>query len=207
MNVDEAKAILTKLEAHLIAATNKATVLQSERRRVSFKACNGDNHARALLDELNTNSAVAALEIENAKSALDEARSQLAAAEREAAMAEKRQLAEKVLRVTKALEGSGPAIASSLRTLCKELSGFHEALTGLHRLGVPGTNARLIELAFTRTILASLRETALVDVDIIPPGLRSEPEYLVAAYLQAPRKWADEILAADGAEATAVEAA
>jgi hypothetical protein len=55
MNVDEAKAILTKLEEHLIAATNKATILQSERRQVSFKACTGDNHARALLDELNTN--------------------------------------------------------------------------------------------------------------------------------------------------------
>jgi hypothetical protein len=122
-------------------------------------------------------------------------------------MAEKRQLAEKVKRIVARLEGSGPAIAGALKTLCRELSEFDAALTGLNRLGVPGTNGRLVELAFTRTILASLRETGLVDVDIIPPGLRSEPEYLVSAYLQAPKNWADKIPAADGAEATAVEAA
>jgi hypothetical protein len=111
------------------------------------------------------------------------------------------------LRVTKALEGSGPAIASSLRTLCKELREFDSALTGLHRLGVPVISGRLVELAFTRTVLASLRETGVIEVDAIAPGLRSAPEYLVSAYLQAPKKWADEVLAADGAEATAVEAA
>lgn len=194
IDVDEAKGTIAKLEASLVSATNKTTALMASRRQVSFKACNGDNHARALLDEMNTSSMVATLELENIRSAIDEARSQLAAAEREAAMAEKRQLAEKVKRIVATLEGSGPAIAGALKTLCHELSGFDAALTGLHRLGVPVTNGRLVELAFTRTVLASLRETGVIEVDAIAPGLRSEPEYLVSAYLQAPKNWADKIL-------------
>jgi hypothetical protein len=206
MTVTESKNVLTKLEANLVAATNKATILQSERRRVSFKACNGDNHARTLLDELNTNSAVAALEIENARSAVDEAQSQLAKAQREEEQAEKRALAEKVHRIVATLEGSGPAIAASLRDLCRDLSEFAAALTGLHRLGVPVTSGRLVELAFTRTVLASLWETGVIEVDAIAPGMRSDPAYLVSAYLSGPRKWADEVLGA-GAAATAVEAA
>jgi hypothetical protein len=112
-----------------------------------------------------------------------------------------------VKRVVAALEGSGPAIAGTLKTLCHELREFDAALTGLHRLGVPVTNGRLVELAFTRTVLASLRETGVIEVDAIAPGLRSEPEYLVSAYLAAPRKWADEVLGDTGDVATAEEAA
>jgi len=193
--VDEAKNTLEKLEANLAAAMNKATVLQTERRRVSFKACNGDNHARALLDEMNTSSMVATLELENIKSAIEEARHRLSQAEREAELAEKRALAEKVKRVVATLEGSGPAIAGALKTLCHELSGFDAALAGLHRLGAPTHNGQLRKLAFTRCILPQLRQTGLVECsDAVPPGQQSAPEYLTETYLALPRRWANDIL-------------
>ena len=186
MNVDELNDILSKLENNLIKATNNATALQAERRKIAFSACNGDGHARSVLDELNTNSAVASLEIENAKSALEEGRRQLAEAEREAEMAAKRQKAFKVRAVVETMERYGPAIDSSLRDLCRELAGFNEALNGLRSWDIPVANGRLVALAFTRTLFAKLREVGIL-VDTIPPGLRSEPAYLVKAYLEAPK--------------------
>jgi hypothetical protein len=192
--VTEAKSVLSKLAANLVAATNKATALMASRRQVSFKACNGDSHARALLDEMNTSSMVATLELENIRSAIDEARSQLAAAEREEELAAKRVLAEKVKRIVETLEGSGAAIAGALRSLCGELHAFDNAITGLLRLGAPVHNGQLIKLAFTRCILSQLKQTGLVECDAIPPGTRSEPEYLTKLYLDLPRKWAADIL-------------
>jgi hypothetical protein len=192
--VTEAKDTLARLETGLVAAANKATVLQTERRQVSFKACNGDNHARALLDEMNTSSMVATLELENIRSAIDHARQLLAQAEHEAERAEKRALAEKVQRVVQTLDGSGAAIAGALRSLCHELDAFDNALTGLHRLGAPTHNGQLMKLAFTRSILPQLRQTGLVECDAVPPGQQSAPEYLTETYLALPRRRANDIL-------------
>lgn len=206
MNVDKLKDVLAKLESNLVGATNNATALQAERRKIAFSACNGDGHARSVLDELNTNSAVAHLEIENAKSAIEEGRRQLAEAEREAAMAAKRALAEKVRAVTKEMEFYGPAIATATADLCRHLAGFNDALDGLRRWDIPVANGRLVALAFTRTLFAKLREVGIL-VDAIPPGLRSEPAYLVKAYLEAPKKWVADTLGETGDEPAAADVA
>jgi hypothetical protein len=188
MTVAELKEIISKLEDNLVTATNKATALQVERRKIAFSACNGDAHARSVLDELNTDSTVASLEIENAKAAVDEARWKLFEAERKEERAAQRAKAEKVRAVTKEMEFYGPAISTAAADLCRHLAGFNDALENLRRWDVPVANGRLVALAFTRTLFAKLREVGIL-VDIVPPGLRSEPEYLVKAYLEAPKKW------------------
>jgi len=173
--------------------TNKATALQSERRKIAFDACNGDGRARSVLDELNTNSAVVSLEIENASAAIEEGRRQLAEAERGAELAAARAQALKVKSITKKMEFYGPAIAGALNDLCRHLGGFNAALDGLRSWEIPVANGRLVDLAFTRTLFARLKEVGLI-VDTVPPGMRSEPEYLVKAYLEAPKKWAADAL-------------
>jgi hypothetical protein len=207
MTVDELKDLIAKLEKNLVKATDKATALQVERRKIAFSACNGDDHARSVLDGLNTDSTVASLEIENAKAAVEEGRWKLFEAERREERAAQRALAEKVRAVTTEMEFYGPAIATATADLCRHLAGFNEALEGLRRWNIPVANGRLVALAFTRTLFAKLREVGIL-VDAIPPGLRSEPAYLVKAYLEAPNKWvantlgepSDEPAAADVAE-------
>jgi hypothetical protein len=208
MNVTGLKDVVANLEVQLVGATNRATALQNERRRVSYAAHTGDEAAHAVLEGLNSDSLIATLAIENAKSALEEARQKLAEAEREEELAAKRAKAEKVRRVTKLMERYGPSISSSLTDLCRQLREFEDALDRLREWDVPVASGRLVVLAFTRTILAKLREVGIV-VDAIPPGLRSEPEYLVRAYLEAPNKWVADMLgeAADGAAPAVAEVA
>ena len=74
MNIDEEKNTLAQLERKLAEATARATDLQTERRSVAFKANTGNADARKALDKLNGQSATADLEIENVKSAIEEAR-------------------------------------------------------------------------------------------------------------------------------------
>jgi hypothetical protein len=191
--VEELKDVIAKLEANLVAATNKATALQAERRRIAFSACNGDGHARALLDGLNTDSTVAGLEIENAKAAIDEGRWKLFEAEREEERAAKREHALKVRELIKVIEPSGPRLAMAVQELCERIRLFNKGLDDLRGLGVPVANGRLVALALTRTLFAKLREVGIL-VDAIPPGLRSEPAFLVRAYLEAPTKWVADTL-------------
>jgi hypothetical protein len=91
---EKSAATLAHLETKLAHATARATELQTERRKLSFDANTGDDAARKRLDKLNATSAVSGLEIENIKSAIDEARRRLAEAERAAGMVEQRAMAQ-----------------------------------------------------------------------------------------------------------------
>jgi hypothetical protein len=53
----QAQETLQRLEADLAKATDRATTLQVERRKLSFAAHSGDKLARTKLDKLNSESA------------------------------------------------------------------------------------------------------------------------------------------------------
>jgi chromosome segregation ATPase len=80
--VRKAKETVERLETELAKATDRATELQTERRKKSFAAHNGDVSAKKELDKLNAQSTTIAFEIENFNSSIEEARRQLAEAER-----------------------------------------------------------------------------------------------------------------------------
>jgi phage gp29-like protein len=130
MKIDELRKTIAKLEANLVAASNKATALQTERRKIAFGAFNGDGQARSVLDELNTNSAIANLENENARAALDEGRRQLALAEVEWEAAAPRRLeaARQAKELVEQAETFGGVMADGLDRLCGGFAEFDACL-------------------------------------------------------------------------------
>ena len=84
---EAARQIVAEPENKLAAAEARAVELQTERRRLSFAANTGDGAAEKRLKALNTEAAHINLDIENVRSAIDEAKRRLAAAERDEAMA------------------------------------------------------------------------------------------------------------------------
>ena len=96
--VEESRRIVAELENKLAAAEARAVELQTERRRLSFAANTGDGAAEKRLKALNTEAAHINLDIENVRSAIDEAKRRLAAAERDEAMAAARENAEAALK-------------------------------------------------------------------------------------------------------------
>jgi hypothetical protein len=203
--VDESKSTLAKLEAKLVEETNRATELQTERRKISFLAFNEDKEARAALDRMNTESVNAGLEAENIRAAIDEARHRLAQAEAEAALAKKRANARRAADILKVASGRGAKMAAALQTLCSEIEAFKDDFRGLDAYGAPMTNLRLAELWLQRAVLPSLRSVGF-EVDMIAPGQQGDLAKIGDIYLQNAAKWVEQTLGA-GAEATAEEAA
>src|SRR5579872_6550140 len=104
---EEARRVVAELENKLAAAEARAAELQAERRRLSFDANTGDGSAEKKLKALNTESAHITLDIENLRSALEEAKRRLAAAERDEAMAEARANAVRVRELAESIAARG----------------------------------------------------------------------------------------------------
>ena len=158
MKIDELKKTLAKLEANLATASNKATALQTERRRIAFSAYSGgDGQARSILDELNTNSAIANLENENARAAIEECRRQLALAEAEweADAPKRRATARQAREIVEEAETFGGVMAEGLDRLCESFAAFSACLEKLERFGYPVATSRLRYLAYTRAVQES----------------------------------------------------
>jgi hypothetical protein len=206
VSVEEANRVLSKLEQSLIEATNRATELQVERRKLSFIGLTGNEAARAKLAEMSAASVTAGFEAEDIRSAIDHARQLLAQAEAEAALAKKRANARRAADILKVASGRGAKMAAALQTLCTEIEAFKDDFRGLDAYGAPMTNLRLAELWLQRAVLPHLRNVGF-DVDMIAPGQQGDLAKIGDIYLQNAAKWVEQILAADGAEATAVEAA
>jgi hypothetical protein len=204
MNVDESKTVLAKLDDKLIEETNLATELQIERRKLSFLAFSDNEEARAKLDELNAESAIAGLEAQNIRAAIDEARARLAAAEREAGLAKQRENARQAKAILTVAERRGPIMAAALRDLCRELDDFRDDMRGLGRFGAPVSDYRLTELWLMRAIFPALRAAGL-EIDATPPGLRGDLAQLANVYLANANRWVAQTLGDDAA--TAEEAA
>jgi hypothetical protein len=205
MNVDESKTVLAKLEAKLVEATNRATELQVERRKLSFIGLTGNEAARAKLAEMSAEAVTAGFEAENIRAAIDEAKARVAAAEREAALAKQRANARQAKAIITVASKRGPKMAEALRVLCTEISEFLDDMRGLDAYGAPITNIRLAELWIQRSVLPHLRNVGF-DVDMIAPDMRGDLAKIGDIYLQNAAKWVEQTLGA-GAESTAVEAA
>ena len=133
MDIETERQTLERLEAKLVEATSAATKLEEERRRLSFDALSGaDAKARKDLDRLNSSSAVADFEISNARSAVEEARRRLAAAEREDQLADQRTKAERALKLADRLEQLGRELDAGLLASATAAEGIEDVLSELN---------------------------------------------------------------------------
>ena len=77
-SIEKARETVRRLEAGLVDATDRETALQTERRRIAFRAHSGDSEASKALDKATAASTTAALEIENLKFAISAAKERVA---------------------------------------------------------------------------------------------------------------------------------
>jgi hypothetical protein len=201
--IEKAKAVVTRLEKELAAVTNKATAAATERRRLSYSAhgC-GDEKARAELSSANAASAALALDAENLRSAIEDARRKVGEAEREVEAVKRREVAREAKAIIAEAEVFGGVMADGLDRLCEALTGFSESLNKLERLGYPLAQQRLRYLAYTRTVQNRLHQAGL-GFEIVPPYLRHDLSSMNANYLEPSRNKVAEDLGEAAADAVA----
>jgi hypothetical protein len=192
MTAEDAKTTLDKLGAKLVEATDRAVGLQTERRSLAYAANTGDHKARKALDAANAQSATADLEIENIKSAIDEARRRLAEAERDEQLAGLRANAQQALTLADLDTADGVRLRDLMADACATIRTVLDRQRIFRSLGAAAPD-RLMMLAFTRSILAQLRDAG-IDVPLIAPGHRHPLDELVAGGAARVRNWAAAVL-------------
>jgi hypothetical protein len=200
-DVEAAKETITRLEAKLAKATDRATALQTERRKLSFAAHNGDDTARKKLDKLTAESVTIGLSIENLNSAIEEAKVHLVEAERAADLAQHRANAAEVRRIAGRVEQRGVALSAALADLCNEFTALEADLEQMRALKAPAPQRRLVQLAFGRPFSHRLQGLGIDAGDVVPPLQRYSPVELTAAYVRQLTSWSDSILGAEKVEA------
>jgi hypothetical protein len=183
--IEKAKAVVASLEGQLADVTNKATAAATQRRRLAFNAhgC-GDEEARAELSVASAASAALAIDAENLRSAIEDAKRHVVEAEREAEAAKKRKVAREAQKIIAEAERFCAAMASGLDQVCEGFAAFSDCLQKLERLEYPVTRDRLRFLAYSRSVGARLRQAGLSEADVVPPYLRHDLASLHANYLQ-----------------------
>jgi hypothetical protein len=198
-DIMKATETLQRFEADLAKATDRATNLQTERRKLSFAAHSGDKPSRTKLDKLNAESVTIGLEAENLKAAIDEARHRLVEAEHQAGLAVQRANAKKAMTLAEQAAKRGARIRDLTLELAAEVSGAVSDLRRFGSLGAPVMNARLLELALTRSILPQLREAG-IDCELVPPGNRHQADGVVDGLVAQAVKWAESVISDSKAE-------
>jgi hypothetical protein len=198
-NVEHARKIVSDLQSKLAAASDRATALATERRRLAYAASTGDAKAHKELTKLTGESATAGIDVENAHIALHEARHRLASAEHAAALAEQRANAERLSGQVKELaakiESHGPAISKALAGFCEQYSALESDLTALRQLrGAEIIPARTVGLSFETVVAHTCRSVGLHLGDLVEPARRHSPEFLTDSYASRARDWADAVL-------------
>ena len=140
--------------------------LQTERRRLSFAANMGDGAAEKRLKALNTEAAHINLDIENVRSAIDEAKRRLAAAERDEAMAAARDSAEAALVIGDRLLERAAKIDAALATAREEMLAYKRDVDALHLTGCAAPTAQQF-LTFGGLAVATFTMHLPVKVDRI----------------------------------------
>jgi hypothetical protein len=201
--IEKAKAVVTRLEKELAAVTNKATAAATERRRLSYSAhgC-GDEKARAELSSANAASAALALDAENLRSAIEDAKRHVVEAEREVDAGKRREVARQAKAIIAEAETFGEVMTDGLDRLCEGFAAFAACLEKLERLGYPVATSRLRYLAYTRAIQGRLHGTGL-GFDIVAPYLRHDLASLNANYMEHSRNKVAEDLGTAAAVADA----
>ena len=118
--------------------------LQTERRRLSFAANTGDGAAEKRLKALNTEAAHINLDIENVRTAIDEAKRRLAAAERDEAMAAARENAEAALVIGNRLVERAAKFDAALATAREEMLAYKRDVDALHLTGCAASDRAAI---------------------------------------------------------------
>jgi hypothetical protein len=144
--VEESRRIVADLEGKAAAAEARAVELQTERRRLSFDANTGDETARKALDKLNKEAATAGLEVENIRSAIEEAKRRLSAAERDEAMAAARENAGRAAEIADRIAERGPRIDEAFVKARAELEGLKSDVDELHKLGITHPRGEQLEV-------------------------------------------------------------
>ena len=140
--VEESRRIVADLEGKFAAAESRATELQTERRRLSFDANTGDGAAEKRLRALNTEAAHINLDVENVRSAIDEAKRRLAAAERDEALAAARDSAASALVIGDQLLECAAKIDAALATAREEMWAYKRNVDALHLTGCAAPTAQ-----------------------------------------------------------------
>jgi small-conductance mechanosensitive channel len=201
--VQKAKETVERLEAELAKATDRGTALQVDRRKLAFGAHNGDDAARKKLDKLTAESVTIGLEVENLRSAIDEAKARLADAERMADLSTQRTRATQVKEIAARVQARGPTIAAAVAALCNEYGGLVEDLNEIRMLNAPIVQGRLVALGFSASVRHQLQRVGFDVGDHVPPALRYTPEHLASTYSRGAIAWADSILGDSNAEEAA----
>jgi hypothetical protein len=183
-SIEKAKAVVASLERQLAEVTTRAAATATIRRRLSFSAhgC-GDEKARAELSDANAASASLAIDAENLRSAIEDAKRHVVEAERDVEAKKRREVARQAKAIVAEAEVFGGVMVTGLDTLCEALTGFSESLNKLERLGYPVAGERLRFLAYTRSVQNRLHGAGL-GFDIVPPYLRHDLASMNANYLQ-----------------------
>jgi hypothetical protein len=193
--VEKARTVVADLKIKLAAVGDKATALAVERRRLAYDASVGDAKAKSRLEKLTGESAVVAIENENAHAALIEARSRLDSAEHAAALAEKKAAAERLQKEVKELAdrvaARGPSMSNALAGFFSEYVALQADTAALRGLGANLVPARTIELAFETLLAHTCRAVGIKIGDLVEPARRHSVETLVESYATRARTWAD----------------
>jgi hypothetical protein len=204
-DIEHARQVVAELESKLVAVTDRATALATERRRVAYDVGIGDAKSKTKLEKLTNESSIAAVDVENCHAALEEGRHRLASAEHIADQARRKTDAERlhgqVNELADRVAARGPALAAALATFCDEYGGLECDLAALRQLGVEITPARSVGLAFEAVVSHTLRGIGLRVGNLVAPGRRHDPASMTTGYASRAREWADAILAGEKAEA------
>lgn len=193
--VEEARRIAAELENKLAAAEARAVELQTERRRISFDANTGDGAAEKRLRALNADAAHINLDIENVRSAIDEAKRRLAAAERDEAMAAARDNAEAALVIGNRLVERAEKIDAALATAREEMLAYKRDVDALHITGCAAPTAQQF-LTFGGLAVTSftMQLPVKVDRDFLAPRERRTFTEITSSWRDGVARWAGAFL-------------
>jgi len=192
---EDARRTLAELEAKLAAATAREIELANEARRISYSALSDGNEAdKKALAKIDAEEVKLRLTQKHLRDAIDEGRSRVRAAEVDEERGRLREVAGEVLAHAETAAARGPRIRDLADGLCSEITAAISDVRFLNHRGAPVINERSFRLAMTRTILPLLREAGL-EVELIAPGQRSDPEALVSGYTNRAAEWAAPFLA------------
>jgi hypothetical protein len=135
--IETARQTVADLEQKLASITARSIELADERRHLAFDANTGDGGAEKKLKALNSEAAHINLDIENVRSAIEEAKRRLNAAIRDEEMADDRKNAEAALVIGDRLAERGKRIDEALATAQQEIEAFKRDVDELHQLGCP----------------------------------------------------------------------
>jgi hypothetical protein len=194
VNSERARQTLADLELRLSEASAKAVELQTERQRLSFDANVGDAAARKALDEANAASTTISLELENLRSAIEEAKRKLAESERAEEMAQLAANGEAAKVVSDRMLERAEKIDRAFGYIRGELEGFAADVNELHGLGLTHPRVEQWRVLGGLALSTSLMGLPLKsERDHLAPRERRSFTDTAAAWRTSIHNWADSI--------------